>query len=666
MATARRRTPPWSAGSWSATRASPTSPRSPTPTDPLDLNVVVTGGAGAIEPAVRWSRADGLRLARAGDSRGGGLGDDLARNASRVVAMVDNLRSEMGDDVEVYVEPPRRVLVGDQAWLAALDEISTAGPPAQVPHRWRDRRRVPVRRRARRRASTRRSTGSCRSSAPPACTTRSRHTDPETGFEHHGFLNVLLATRAALDGGDVDGVAAARRRDAGHPAARPPRGLCVGAALVHLVRLVQRARRRTRTSSDARPAGRTTHEPTWVEGAAGSPYDVDNLPYGVFSTATARHRGSACAIGDFVLDLAPVAAGRDARRRATPSRRRRSTRSWRWAGRPGPRCAPGSRDLLTDEAERDLVEPHLVAGRPRSRCTCRSRSPTTSTSTAREHHATNVGRIFRPDGEPLHAELAAPADRLPRPRRHGRGLRHRRHRARTASARRRPRRPRFGPSQRLDIEAELGFVVGAPAALGEPVAGRRLRRPRVRRRACSTTGPPATSRPGSTCRSARSSASRSRPRSPPGSCRSPRSTPPGSTCPARTRRRCPTCASTASAGLDIDIEVRAQRRGRQPAAVRVDVLVARPDARAPDRQRRLAAHRRPVRLRHRLRRRSADQRGSFLELTWGGTEPVTAGGRSARSSRTATRSCCAPPRPAPWRPDRARRGQRPDRAGRHG
>jgi hypothetical protein len=30
-----------------------------------------------------------------------------------------------------------------------------------------------------------------------------RHRDPATGFEHHGFLNVLLATARALDGGDV-------------------------------------------------------------------------------------------------------------------------------------------------------------------------------------------------------------------------------------------------------------------------------------------------------------------------------------------------------------------------------------------------------------------------------------------------------------------------------
>jgi hypothetical protein len=34
-----------------------------------------------------------------------------------------------------------------------------------------------------------------------------RHTDPETGFTHHGFLNVLVATLAAADGGEVAEVA---------------------------------------------------------------------------------------------------------------------------------------------------------------------------------------------------------------------------------------------------------------------------------------------------------------------------------------------------------------------------------------------------------------------------------------------------------------------------
>ncbi|MBA2476150.1 MAG: fumarylacetoacetase [Actinobacteria bacterium] len=90
-------------------------------------------------------------------------------------------------------------------------------------------------------------------------------------------------------------------------------------------------------------------------------------------------------------------------------------------------------------------------------------------------HATNLGRLFRPDAEPL----------LPNWRHlpvgyHGRagtvvvsGTPVRRPRGQSkapdASA------PSFGPTRRLDLELELGFVVGVPSELGEPVpVGRAL------------------------------------------------------------------------------------------------------------------------------------------------------------------------------------------------
>jgi fumarylacetoacetase len=80
------------------------------------------------------------------------------------------------------------------------------------------------------------------------------------------------------------------------------------------------------------------------------------------------------------------------------------------------------------------------------------------------HHATNLGRMFRPDSEPL----------LPNWRHlpvgyHGR--------AGTVVPSGTPVRrpcgqrpgPEFGPSRRLDIELEAGYVIGLPSRLGEPV-----------------------------------------------------------------------------------------------------------------------------------------------------------------------------------------------------
>ncbi len=79
-------------------------------------------------------------------------------------------------------------------------------------------------------------------------------------------------------------------------------------------------------------------------------------------------------------------------------------------------------------------------------------------------HATNLGRMFRPDAEPL----------LPNWRHlpvgyHGRSGTV----VPTGTPIRRPvgqrPGPEFGPSARLDIELEGGFVIGTPSTMGEPV-----------------------------------------------------------------------------------------------------------------------------------------------------------------------------------------------------
>jgi fumarylacetoacetase len=123
-------------------------------------------------------------------------------------------------------------------------------------------------------------------------------------------------------------------------------------------------------------------------------------------------------------------------------------------------CRPAIEDLLIPAQDVDLRLPFTVADYV--------------DFYASEHHASNIGRIFRPDSEPLtpnwkHLPIAY----------HGRagtvvvsGTPVRR-----PCGQSRPpghTRPTYGPCARLDFEAELGFVVGAHSHLGEPVHASRF------------------------------------------------------------------------------------------------------------------------------------------------------------------------------------------------
>jgi fumarylacetoacetase len=204
---------------------------------------------------------------------------------------------------------------------------------------------------------------------------------------------------------------------------------------------------------------------TWVEGAAGSPYDVDHLPYAVFATADEPPRVGV-RIGELVVDLAPVAAADMLE--VSHVFEAPSLNPLLSLGRPAwSSVRAWITGLLTDPTERDLVEPHLVPLDDVSLQMPFEVADYVDFYCSLEH-ATNVGRIFRPDDEPLkpnwrHLPVGY----------HGRAgtvvvsgtdvVRPCGQRPEAEGG------PSYGASRRLDIEAEVGFVVGAATELGTRV-----------------------------------------------------------------------------------------------------------------------------------------------------------------------------------------------------
>jgi fumarylacetoacetase len=190
------------------------------------------------------------------------------------------------------------------------------------------------------------------------------------------------------------------------------------------------------------------------------PFGVDHLPVGVLSHPS-HGRFAAVRIGGYALDLSGAGDYAPLFAEATLDPFLAA----------GPHTWRGVRSLvtewLTDDAHRGAVELRLV--------------PLDESTTvlgfsvadyvdfyASEHHATNVGRIFRPGSDPLtpnwkHLPIGY----------HGRagtvvvsGTEVRRPSGQT---RNHDGTVRFGPSERLDIEAEPAFVVGAGSVPGTPV-----------------------------------------------------------------------------------------------------------------------------------------------------------------------------------------------------
>ncbi|AOT60402.1 MULTISPECIES: fumarylacetoacetase [Streptomyces] len=210
-------------------------------------------------------------------------------------------------------------------------------------------------------------------------------------------------------------------------------------------------------------------EPSPLDLAEGDPFGPHNLPYGVFSTADepARRR-IGVRIGGHVLDAGAAAhalgssyAGLLAQPSLNPLMAAGRT-VWRDVRR-------ALTAWLTSPAHRADVEPLLY---PLDAVTLHLPYEVADYVDfyASEHHASNVGRMFRPDGEPLtpnwkHLPIGY----------HGRSgtvVVSGTDVVRPSGQRKAPADPApvFGPSVKLDIEAEVGFVVGTPSERGRPVA----------------------------------------------------------------------------------------------------------------------------------------------------------------------------------------------------
>ena len=211
---------------------------------------------------------------------------------------------------------------------------------------------------------------------------------------------------------------------------------------------------------------------SWVESAnsADTDFPLNNLPYGVFSTDALEAR-CGVAIGDMILDMAAL---EEAELITLADEPVFDVPYWNDVMELGPDAWDSLRARLTallsaDAAEQAAVAPHLV---PMAEATLHMPMVVSEYTDfyAGRHHATNVGTMFRG------AENALPPNWLHIPIGYN-------GRASTVVVSgtdiTRPNGqlkapdaavPSFGPCKRLDIELEMGAIVGTSTEMGDPIS----------------------------------------------------------------------------------------------------------------------------------------------------------------------------------------------------
>ena len=214
----------------------------------------------------------------------------------------------------------------------------------------------------------------------------------------------------------------------------------------------------------------TDQTASWIDVADGSDFPIQNLPYGVFSDSHGTRCGSA--IGQSIIDLAAaerIGLFADTRLEADTF----SSDSLNTFIAQGRAVWRQVRRTLTDFLDSDNAEVPAFAAEHGLVVTgpVELHLPIAVGDYvdfySSEQHATNLGNMFRPDGDALlpnwkHLPVGY----------HGRAgtvVVSGTDIARPSGQRRGDMTPAFGPSIRLDIELEVGFVAGNANRLGEAV-----------------------------------------------------------------------------------------------------------------------------------------------------------------------------------------------------
>lgn len=202
-----------------------------------------------------------------------------------------------------------------------------------------------------------------------------------------------------------------------------------------------------------------THDPehdAWVESARGSDFPIQNLPFCVFSLKNGSPRGG-IGIGDRILDLAALGLKTGPTLNGVAALGRKKQAALRGAA---------FEYLL----KKNYRKPKAKFVHPAKRCELFLPLAIGDYSDffTGIHHASNMGKMLRPDNPLLPNYKWVPIGY------HGRGSSI----VVSGTPVRRPMgqvkppeaaAPAFGPSRRLDYEAELGFVVGSGNALGKRI-----------------------------------------------------------------------------------------------------------------------------------------------------------------------------------------------------